>query len=99
MKLGLEIEILADEEVVHYGATTHDGSYTLDYYEERLEVGHLKTMLDKILFFEDRVIQRVGRSLYLLQGGGVSCHARSMSYSLSPSVHIRHILDKLKRCL
>jgi hypothetical protein len=62
LTIGLEIEILAADEVVHYGATTHDGSYTLDYYEERLEVGHLKTMLDKILFFEDRVIQRVGRS-------------------------------------
>lgn len=81
MKIGLEIEILAQDEVVHYGATTHDGSYTLDYYEERLEVGHLKTMLDKILFFEDRVIQRVGRSLSLT----ALCHAYSMSYTLSSS--------------
>lgn len=44
---------------MHYGASTHDGSYSLDYYEERLDVSHCTTMLEKILYFEDRVINRV----------------------------------------
>jgi len=44
---------------VRYGLCTHDGSYTLDYYEEEIDVSHLDTTAEKVEFFETHIIKKV----------------------------------------
>ncbi len=57
--LGIEVEVLETEEVVRYGLCTHDGSYTLDYYEEEINVTHCPTTAAKVEFFETHIIRKL----------------------------------------
>ena len=47
-------------QVVRYGLCAHDGSYTLDYYDEEIDVAHLDTTAEKVEFFEGHIIKKVG---------------------------------------
>ncbi|EWM21967.1 trehalose synthase [Nannochloropsis gaditana] len=57
--LGIEVEVLESQEVVRYGLCAHDGSYTLDYYEETIDVSHCNTTPEKVEFFEAHILQKL----------------------------------------
>jgi hypothetical protein len=65
--------------VVRYGLCTHDGSYTLDYYDEEIDVSHLSTTAEKVEYFEAHIIKKVRctwfedamRELWGSGGGGL----------------------------
>lgn len=59
-------------QVVRYGLCTHDGSYTLDYYDEEIDVSHLGSTAEKVEYFEAHIIKkvRVGVSCFASRSGG-----------------------------
>eukprot|EP00624_Nannochloropsis_granulata_P006562 evm.model.NODE_49373_length_27502_cov_28.034180.1 len=57
--LGIEVEVLETQDEVRYGLCTHDGSYTLDYYEEVIDVSHCNNTTAKVEYFEDHIIHKL----------------------------------------
>jgi len=57
--LGIEVEVLETQDEVRYGLCTHDGSYTLDYYEEVIDVSHCNTTPAKVEYFEGHIIRKL----------------------------------------
>jgi len=57
--LGIEVEVFETQDEVRYGLCTHDGSYTLDYYEEVIDVSHCNNTTAKVEYFEEHIIHKL----------------------------------------
>lgn len=67
---GIEVEVLETQQVVRYGLCTHDGSYTLDYYDEEIDVSHLSGTAEKVEYFEAHIIKKASVSRAWAGGRG-----------------------------
>lgn len=73
---GIEVEVLETQQVVRYGLCTHDGSYTLDYYDEEIDVSHLGNTAKKVEYFEAHIIKKASVCVCVGLGSGGSSAAR-----------------------